>query len=175
MNANTTGLFVGPVQPYSATGVSSITLLGYGADNQVVTTDGPSAITIAPSGTGQMGTVLDSSFLFNVGNLNIQQTSNIQTNLTFIGSATINTDLYLPSTPQFAMYVVYAMTTGFASNQQWWGVSYLPFWRAGYGTGGPSQAGNSITIAVTTEGRITIYCGSSGSYPNSIVWFNRIF
>ena len=39
MNANATGLFVGPIQPYSVTGISPSTLngLAYGADNQVVT------------------------------------------------------------------------------------------------------------------------------------------
>jgi len=36
LNATTAGLFVGPIQPASATGVSSINFLGYGADNQVV-------------------------------------------------------------------------------------------------------------------------------------------
>jgi hypothetical protein len=38
MNANTTGLFVGPIQPYSAINMSASTLSGlaYGSDNQVV-------------------------------------------------------------------------------------------------------------------------------------------
>jgi hypothetical protein len=36
LNATTAGLFVGPIQPASATGVSSLNFLGYGADNQVV-------------------------------------------------------------------------------------------------------------------------------------------
>ena len=39
MNANTAGLFIGPIQPYSVTGISPSTLngLAYGTDNQVVT------------------------------------------------------------------------------------------------------------------------------------------
>ena len=36
LNATTAGLFVGPIQPASATGVSTLNFLGYGADNQVV-------------------------------------------------------------------------------------------------------------------------------------------
>ena len=68
LNATTAGLFVGPIQPASATGVSSITLLGYGADNQVVTT-GPSTITVLPSGNVGLGTLNPSATLQIVGSI----------------------------------------------------------------------------------------------------------
>jgi len=68
LNATTAGLFVGPIQPASAMGVSSITLLGYGTDNQVVTT-GPSTITVLPSGNVGLGTLNPSATLQIVGSI----------------------------------------------------------------------------------------------------------
>ena len=68
LNANTAGLFVSPIQPASAMGVSSINLLGYGSDNQVVTT-GPSTITVLSNGNVGINTVNPSATLQIVGSI----------------------------------------------------------------------------------------------------------
>jgi len=123
------------------------------------------------------------SYLFNIGAFNIQQTTNIQTNFTIIGSSNQATNLYLPNTTSLAMYVIYATTTnpGPAGsgtyNSQWFGITYTTFWQTGYGNSTMSQAGNNISISIQgTDGRIYVSAnGGSGSYPNSVVLFNRIF
>jgi len=114
---------------------------------------------------------------FSIGNLYIQRTTNIQTNLTINGSSGNYTDLYLPITSQIAMYSIFAITTMANKNDQWYCVSYATFWNPSYATGGvyTTVASNTLSIAVeNTTGRIIVNAGGSGSYSNSIVVFNRM-
>jgi len=60
MNANTAGLFVGPIQPYSAAGASTINLLGYGADNQIVTMVPQVMYIMGAYNVGSAGSVVNS-------------------------------------------------------------------------------------------------------------------
>ena len=114
---------------------------------------------------------------FNIGNLYVQRTTNIQTNLTINGGAGNYTTLYLPTTPQIAMYSIFAITTMANQNDQWYCVSYATFWNPSYSSGGnyATVASNTLNINVeNTTGRIIVYAGGSGSYSNSIVVFNRM-
>ena len=142
MNATSTGLFVGPIQPYTATNVSSISLLGYGADNQVVTM-GPSLLSI----TG-------------LGALTVGNFAAIIPGMTFIlpGSSSVATPFFLPIG---GMYMVSTHTlgniVGGANNAQWYAVSVID-------NNSPLFAGalnfnistNNATISCSATGQITV-------------------
>jgi hypothetical protein len=111
MNANTAGLFVGPIQPYSAAGmpVSTLSGLGYGTDNQVVSVP-------LPIGVGQTW----QSITFTSGVLNYNATGRpIMISIGAQGIAGSSIQVWVGLTtaaPSVMIHYEYIASSGFGVN-----------------------------------------------------------